>query len=164
MHNMQNMDVALLFCIYFCIYMQAFAYWCIYMQNNMQNMSNNMQAQNPICRIVQRSYFAYWSYICTPDFADECSWCLSESVKSFIDVFYHQIRNGIRGYTARAPPLSRGGRVRTGDQTISSPTPWPFGHDIPVYTSIYCYILCLSMKNRNFVWRSTVTYHVIPSM
>jgi hypothetical protein len=26
--------------------------------------------------------------------------------KSFIDVFYHQIRNGIQGYTARAPPLS----------------------------------------------------------
>ncbi len=30
------------------------------------------------------------------------------TVKSFIDVFYHQIRNGIQGYTARAPPLSRG--------------------------------------------------------
>ncbi len=70
MHNMQNMDVALLFCILFCRYMQAFAYWCIYMQNNMHNMSNNMQAQNPICRIVQRPYFAYWSYICTPYFAD----------------------------------------------------------------------------------------------
>jgi hypothetical protein len=26
--------------------------------------------------------------------------------KSFIDVFYHQIRNGIQGCTARAPPLS----------------------------------------------------------
>ncbi len=50
--------------------MQAFAYWCIYMQNNMQNMSDYLQAQYPICRIVQRPYFAYWSYICTPDFAD----------------------------------------------------------------------------------------------
>jgi hypothetical protein len=29
--------------------------------------------------------------------------------KSFIDVFYHQIRNGIQGYTARALPLSRVG-------------------------------------------------------
>ncbi len=52
--------------------------------------------------------------------------------KSFIDVFYHQIRNGIQRYTTRAPPVSLGGRVRTGDQTISSPTPWPFGHDIPI--------------------------------
>ena len=43
--------------------------------------------------------------------------------KSFIDVFYHQIRNGIQGYTTRAPPISRGGRVRTGDQLISSPMP-----------------------------------------
>ncbi len=29
--------------------------------------------------------------------------------KSFIDVFYHQIPNGIQGCTTRAPPLSRGG-------------------------------------------------------
>jgi hypothetical protein len=43
--------------------------------------------------------------------------------KSFIDVFYHQIRNGIQGYTTRAPPLSRGSRGRTGDQTIASPMP-----------------------------------------
>jgi hypothetical protein len=43
--------------------------------------------------------------------------------KSFIDVFYHQIRNSIQGYTTRAPPLSRGGRARTGDQTIASPMP-----------------------------------------
>ena len=28
--------------------------------------------------------------------------------KSFIDVFYHQIRNGIQSCTTRAPPLSRG--------------------------------------------------------
>ncbi len=41
--------------------------------------------------------------------------------KSFIDVFYHQIRNGIQGCTTRAPPLSRGGRGRTGDQTMASP-------------------------------------------
>ena len=27
------------------------------------------------------------------------------TLKSFIDVFYHQIRNGIQGYTTRAPPL-----------------------------------------------------------
>ncbi len=51
--------------------------------------------------------------------------------KSFIDVFYHQIRNGIQGCTTRAPPLSRGGTGRTGDQTIASPMPWPLGHDIP---------------------------------
>jgi hypothetical protein len=41
--------------------------------------------------------------------------------KSFIDVFYHQIRNGIQGCTTRAPPLSRGGRGRTGNQTIARP-------------------------------------------
>ncbi len=35
----------------------------------------------------------------------------------------------------RAPPLSRGGRGRTGDQTIASPMPWPLGHDIPTSTS-----------------------------
>ena len=35
----------------------------------------------------------------------------AEMFKSFIDVFYHQIRNGIQGCTTRAPPLSRGGRV-----------------------------------------------------
>ncbi len=51
--------------------------------------------------------------------------------KSFIDVFYHQIRNGIQGYTTRAPPLSCGGRGRTGDQTIASPMPWPLGHIHP---------------------------------
>ena len=54
-----------------------------------------------------------------------------QPLKSFIDVFYHQIRNGIQGYTTRAPPFSRGGRVWTGDQTISSPMSWPLGHDIP---------------------------------
>jgi hypothetical protein len=43
---------------------------------------------------------------------------------SFIDVFYHQIRNGIQGCTTRAPPLSRAGWGRTGDQTIASPMPW----------------------------------------
>jgi hypothetical protein len=48
---------------------------------------------------------------------------LFDPKKSFIDVFYHQIRNGIQGCTARAPPLSRGGRGRTGDQTIASPMP-----------------------------------------
>ena len=58
-------------------------------------------------------------------------------LKSFIDVFYHQIQNGIQGYTTRAPPLSRGGRVQTGDQTISSLTPWPFGHDISFST--FCF-------------------------
>ena len=29
--------------------------------------------------------------------------------KSFVDLFYHQIRNGIQGCTTRSPPLSRGG-------------------------------------------------------
>ena len=38
------------------------------------------------------------------------------------------------GHTTRALPLSRGGRVQTGDPTISSPTPWPIGHDIPFLT------------------------------
>ena len=51
-------------------------------------------------------------------------------MKSFIDVFYHQILNGIQGCTTRAPPLSHGGKVRTGDQTMASPMPWPLGHDI----------------------------------
>jgi hypothetical protein len=44
------------------------------------------------------------------------------------------VRNGIQATPqagARAPPLSRGGRVRTGDQTISSPKQRPIGHDIP---------------------------------
>jgi hypothetical protein len=41
----------------------------------------------------------------------------------FIDVFYHQIWNGIQGYTTRALHLSRGGSVQTGDQTISSQMP-----------------------------------------
>ena len=34
------------------------------------------------------------------------------------------------GHATRAPPLSRGGRVWTGDQTMASPMPWPLGHDI----------------------------------
>ena len=39
--------------------------------------------------------------------------------KTLIDIFYHQIWNDIQGYTTRAPHIiSRGGRVRTGDQTI----------------------------------------------
>jgi hypothetical protein len=48
-----------------------------------------------------------------------------KGAKSFIDVFYHQIRNGIQGCTTRAPPyIARGpGRGRTGDQTIASPMP-----------------------------------------
>ena len=57
-------------------------------------------------------------------FRSVCSLARLKREKSFIDVFYHQIRSGIQGYTTRAPPLSRGGspgRVRTGDQTIASP-------------------------------------------
>ncbi len=41
----------------------------------------------------------------------------------FIDVFYHQSSERHPGHTARAPPLSRGGRVRTGDQTTATPMP-----------------------------------------
>ncbi len=33
--------------------------------------------------------------------------------------------NGIPGHTTRAPPYSRGGRVRTGDLTTASLPPWP---------------------------------------
>jgi hypothetical protein len=51
--------------------------------------------------------------------------------KTFIDVLYHQYLERHPGYTTRAPPLSRGGRVQTGDQTITSPTPRPLGHDSP---------------------------------
>jgi hypothetical protein len=42
---------------------------------------------------------------------------------SFIDVFYHQSSERHPGHTARAPPITRGGRVRTGDQTTASPMP-----------------------------------------
>jgi hypothetical protein len=34
----------------------------------------------------------------------------------FIDVFYHQSLERHPGHTARAPPFTRGGRVRTGDR------------------------------------------------
>ncbi len=47
-------------------------------------------------------------------------------------VFYHQNKNyyykiGIPGYTTRASPSMRGGRVQSGNQTIVSPTSWPSG-------------------------------------
>jgi hypothetical protein len=32
------------------------------------------------------------------------------------DVFYHQSSERYPGHTARAPPITRGGRVRTGEQ------------------------------------------------
>jgi hypothetical protein len=51
------------------------------------------------------------------------AYTVKSGLKSFIDVFYHQIRNGIQGCTTRAPPLSRGGRGRTGNHTIASPMP-----------------------------------------
>jgi hypothetical protein len=35
------------------------------------------------------------------------------------------------GHTATTLPLSRWGRVWTGDQTNASPMPWPLGHDTP---------------------------------
>jgi hypothetical protein len=41
----------------------------------------------------------------------------------FIDVFYHQSSEQHPGHTARAPPITRGGRVRTGNQTTASPMP-----------------------------------------
>jgi hypothetical protein len=41
----------------------------------------------------------------------------------FIDVFYHQSSERHPGHTARAPPIMRGGRVRTGDQTTARPMP-----------------------------------------
>jgi hypothetical protein len=41
----------------------------------------------------------------------------------FIDVFYHQSSERHPGHIARALPYTRGGRVRTGDQTTASPTP-----------------------------------------
>jgi hypothetical protein len=56
----------------------------------------------------------------------------------FIDVFYHQSSERHPGHTTRAQPLSRGGRVRTGDQTTASPMPWPLGHDI--WLSYTCHI------------------------
>jgi hypothetical protein len=39
--------------------------------------------------------------------------------------------NGIPGHTTRAPPYTSGGMVRTGDLTITSPPPWPQGHNVP---------------------------------
>ncbi len=43
-----------------------------------QNMQNNMQTLNPICKILQGLYFAYFAYICTAHFADDgstyCHW------------------------------------------------------------------------------------------
>ncbi len=63
----------------------------------------------------------------------------------FIDVFYHQSLALHPGHTARAPPLSHGGRVRTGDQTTARPMPWPLGYNIPhISNSLYYYITVLS--------------------
>ena len=62
---MQNMYSELLFCIFKLLQ----PYYCIYMQTNTQNMPNYMQAPKLICRIVHRTYSAYWSYICTIHFA-----------------------------------------------------------------------------------------------
>ncbi len=45
-------------------------------------------------------------------------------------VFYHQIWNCIKSCSTRAPPLSRGIGVRTGNQTNPSPMLWPSGHNI----------------------------------
>ena len=42
----------------------------------------------------------------------------------FIDVFYHQSSEQHPGQTAGALPLSRKGRVRSGDQTTASPRPY----------------------------------------
>jgi hypothetical protein len=43
--------------------------------------------------------------------------------KPFIDVFYHQSSERHPGHTARAPPITRGGWVRSGDPTTTSPIP-----------------------------------------
>jgi hypothetical protein len=66
------------------------------------------------------------------------SWSLTLPIKGhripafkkipFFYVLYHQSSERYPGHTARAPPLSRGGRVQTGDQTTASPMPWPLGH------------------------------------
>ena len=50
MQNMQNLNIALFFCI-------LFTYYSAYISYNMQN---NMQTPKSICRIVQCSDFAYW--------------------------------------------------------------------------------------------------------
>jgi hypothetical protein len=41
----------------------------------------------------------------------------------FIVVFYHQSSERHPGHTARAQPITRWGKVRTGDQTTASPMP-----------------------------------------
>jgi hypothetical protein len=69
--------------------------------------------------------------------------CTNQPLKSFTDVFYHQIRNGIPGCTTRTPPLSRWGRVRTGDQTISSPMPWPLDSAKATSSLFNLYLICV---------------------
>ena len=44
-------------------------------------------------------------------------------LKIIYDVFCYRIGNGIPGYTTRVPPLARGDMVRSGNQTVISPTP-----------------------------------------
>ena len=67
-----------------------------------------------------RFSFFFWTHCCRLQAS-----CYShpEKQKSSIDVCYHQIWNDIQGCSTKAPPLSRGGRVRTGDRSMASPMP-----------------------------------------
>jgi hypothetical protein len=75
----------------------------------------------------------------------------------FIDVFYHQSSERHPGHTARAPPFTRGGRVRPGDQTTASPTPWPLGHDNTVFKVFVHFVFY------NFYSTVTPFSHTIPN-
>jgi hypothetical protein len=77
---------------------------------------------------------------------------------SFIDVFYHQIRNGIQGCTTRAPPLSRGGRVRYGDQTIATicqPDALTTRPRQTGYRQIHTYVYLFVFQSRYIIIHST---------
>ncbi len=77
----------------------------------------------------------------------------------FIDVFYHQSSERHPGHTARAPPFTRGGRVRTGDQTTTSPTPWPLGHDTHIYS-----IICARSMNQYICMILKISITIISCM
>ncbi len=70
MQNMQNIDLAVLFCILFCILLHVYVKKYANAFFHMQYMQKNMQTLNPICKILQGLYSTYSAYICTAQFAD----------------------------------------------------------------------------------------------
>ncbi len=60
--------------------------------------------------------------------------------------------NGIPGHTTRASPYARGGRVRTGDLTTASTSPWPQGHDDPYISIASTSISKVKIFNIWYLW------------